>query len=169
LPFDIEKFNDRPTLVQAGDWLRNLQAIHRVEAPGYRRAMLKNTHTQKYLDNEIEAFGDFIDNDVEVYTMVLNDEYDELLSSSVVICWLCATAANNLILECIARKAPIIINPLPSIVENLGENYPLCIADLSEAKSLLENKKLIQDVHDYLSNYRFENMYSYQPFCENYS
>jgi hypothetical protein len=168
-PFDLAKFNEKPTLVQAGDWLRNLQAIHKVKAPNYRRVMLKKMYTDAYLNNEIAVFGDFIDSDVEVYTMVPNDEYDELLSSSVVICWLYATAANNLILECIARKTPILINPLPSVVEYLGEDYPLYIDDLSEVKSKLENKQLIKEAHEYLSDSRFRDIYSYQRFFENFS
>lgn len=168
-PFDLVKFNVRPTLVQAGDWLRNLQAIHRIEAPNYLRVMLKKSHTDVYLNKEIAVFGDFIDSEVEVYTMVPNEEYDELLSTSVVICWLYASAANNLVLECIARKTPILINPLPSVVEYLGEDYPLYIEDLSEVKSKLENKLLIKEAHEYLDNSRFKDIYSYQRFFENFS
>jgi len=168
-PFNIEQFNENPTLVQAGDWLRNLQAIHKVEAPKFRRIMLKKTHTDAYLNNEIGVFGDFIDSDVEIFTMIPNEEYDALLSSSVVLCWLYATAANNLILECIARKTPIIINPLPSVVEYLGKEYPLYIDDLSEVKSKLENKNLIKEAHEYLANKKFRNIYSYQRFFENFS
>jgi hypothetical protein len=167
--FELEKFNAKPTLVQAGDWLRNLQAIHRVKAEGYRRVMLKKAYTDAYLNNEIAEFGDFIDSAVETYTMVPNDEYDTLLSTSVVICWLHATAANNLILECIARQTPLIINPLPSVVEYLGEDYPLYIDHLCEAEALLENKQLIKEAHEYLASKYFRETYSYQRFFENFS
>jgi hypothetical protein len=167
--FNLDKFNESPTLVQAGDWLRNLQAIHKVEAPGYRKVMLKKSHTDLYLNNEIEVFGEYIDESVETYTMVPNHEYDDLLSNSVVVCWLYATAANNLILECIARQTPILINPLPSVVEYLGEHYPLYIDDLSEAKAILANKALIKEAHEYLSQNKFKDIYSYQRFFENFS
>lgn len=167
-PFDYEKYVNTPTIVQAGDWLRKLQAIHQIKANGHRRVMLKKTHTDSYLQNEISTFGNRIDPDVEVFTMVSNEEYDELLSSSVVICWLYATAANNLVLECIARKTPLLINPLPSVVEYLGPDYPLYINDIAEAEKLLADKQRIKAAHDYLSNKRFREELSYQKFFEEF-
>ncbi|GIU02818.1 hypothetical protein [Shewanella algidipiscicola] len=167
-PFDFEVFAIAPTLVQAGDWLRKLQAIHLIKAEGYRRVMLKKTYTDDYLANEIATFGNNIDPNVEVFTMVPNDEYDELLSSSVVICWLYATAANNLVLECIARKTPLLINPLPSVVEYLGADYPLYINDMDEAEVMLADKARIKEAHLYLSNERFRTDLSYQTFFENF-
>lgn len=167
-PFDFERYVKSPTLVQAGDWLRKLQAIHQIKASGHRRVMLKKAHTDTYLQNEITVFGNSIDPDVEVFTMVSNEEYDNLLSSSVVICWLYATAANNLVLECIARKTPLIINPLPSVVEYLGPDYPLYINDIAEAEKLLTDKQRIKAAHDYLGNKRFKEELSYQTFFEKF-
>ncbi|MET6759724.1 hypothetical protein [Pseudoalteromonas sp. NCIMB_1079] len=167
-PFDYERYTNTPTLVQAGDWLRKLQAIHQIKANGHRRVMLKKTHTDEYLQKEINVFGNSIDPDVEVFTMVSNEEYDDLLSGSVVVCWLYATAANNLVLECIARKTPLLINPLPSVVEYLGQDYPLYINDIAEAEVLLANKQRIKAAHDYLSNRQFSIELSYQTFFERF-
>jgi hypothetical protein len=166
--FDFERYTNKPTLVQAGDWLRKLQAIHQIKANGHRRVMLKKAYTNSYLANEIAEFGDVTDPSVEIFTMVSNEEYDDLLSSSVVVCWLYATAANNLVLECIARKTPLLINPLPSVVEYLGLDYPLYINDIAEAEALLADKQRIKTAHDYLKNSKFRTELSYQAFFEKF-
>ena len=59
------------------------------------------------------------------------------LSSSVVLCLLYATAANNVVIECIARATPILVNPLAAVVEYLGPDYPLYACDEDEAALLL--------------------------------
>jgi hypothetical protein len=166
--FNFERYKNAPTLVQAGDWLRKLQAIHQVEAKGHRRVMLKKSYTDSYLSNEIAIHGDCLDPNVEVFNMVSDAEYDDLLSGSVVLCWLYATAANNLVLECIARKTPILINPLPSVVEYLGADYPLYINDLAEVEVLLENRQCIKAAHDYLGSDKFRKELSYQTFFEKF-
>ncbi|MDG3088651.1 hypothetical protein P7F88_22340 [Vibrio hannami] len=166
--FDLSQFRLNPTIVQAGDWLRNLQAIHKIQPKGYRRVMLKKRFSDAYLSNEIEVFGDHQDENVEVYTMIPNDEYDVLLSQSIVICWLYATAANNLVLECIARKTPILINPLPSVVEYLGVDYPLYINDLSEVDELLSQDGIIEQTYNYLAGRDFSNELSYSSFYNSF-
>jgi len=81
---------------------------------------------------------------------VSNQEYDSLLSSSVVLCLLYATAANNVVIECIARGTPILINPLPSVIEYLGEDYPLYVKDIYEAETLLKKENKIKAASHYL-------------------
>ena len=82
-------------------------------------------------------FGDQRDPGVIARKMVPNEEYDALLSSSVVLCLMYATAANNVVVECIARGTPLLINPLPAVVEYLGPDYPLYAADEVAADRLL--------------------------------
>lgn len=168
IPFSFEQFSNKPTIVQIGDWLRKLQAIHQLNANGYRKVMLKKEYTDDYLANEIRVFGDHIDPKVDVRTMVSNEEYDLLLSSSVVLCWLYATAANNLVLECIARKTPIIINPLPSVVEYLGDEYPLYINQIEDAEALLSDLDTIKKAHEYLKHRDFKAELSYDAFYQKF-
>jgi len=150
--FNWNAYVKNPSIVQAGDWLRRLQAIYEVETE-HNKVMLTKTHTNEYLRREIEVFGDLRNDTVDVRKMVSNEEYDKLLSSSVVFVWLYATAANNLVIECISRCTPIIINPLPSVVEYLGNDYPLYMNDLAEATSLLADKDKIFSAYQYLKNH----------------
>ena len=164
--FDFRKYVRKPRVVQAGDWLRQLQAIYRIKATGHKKLMLRKRSSIKYLEREIKEMGNFVHKSVSVKDFVGNEEYDEILSSSVVLCLLYATAANNLVLECIARHTPIIINPLPSVVEYLGAEYPLYASTVEMADFLLSDMNLILRASDYLRE-RVEAVdFSYRGFRE---
>lgn len=165
--FNPRSYHASPAVIQVGDWLRKLQAIHRIRAPRHRRLMLMKEWTRSYLEREIAVFGDHRDSAVEVLDFVSNDRYDDLLSSAVVLCLLHAAAANNTVIECIARATPILINPLPSVVEYLGRGYPLYACDESEASSLLATSGAVDAAHDYLLVRRAELDLSYDGFCRN--
>jgi len=163
--FDPQRYHAAPTVIQVGDWMRKLQAIHRLRAPGHKRIMLLKQWTATFMAREIAAFGDHRDPMVEMLEFVPNDRYDDLLSSSVVLCLLYGTAANNVVIECIARAAPILINPLPAVVEYLGWGYPLYVADEAEADVRLATPGAVEAAHEYLLERRAELDLSYQRFC----
>lgn len=154
--WDLAAYSASPCVIQVGDWLRKLQAIHRLHAPKHRRVMLLKAYTTEFMRREVEVFGDHRDPAVEMRELVPNDEYDDLLTRSVVLCLMYSTAANNVVIECIARATPIIVNPLPGVVEYLGVNYPLYASDELEAGVILENTSLIESAHDYLKKRRTE-------------
>jgi hypothetical protein len=54
-----------------------------------------------------------------------NAEFDKLLSENVVFIDLVDASAVNTIIECTVRNTPILVNPLPAVVEYLGPRYPL--------------------------------------------
>ncbi|TGD63281.1 hypothetical protein EYC08_13360 [Tabrizicola sp. WMC-M-20] len=164
-PFDPVAYRAAPAVVQVGDWLRRLQAIHRLRAPGHRRIMLTKHWTRAFLDREIEVFGDQRDPGVEMVEFIPNDRYDALLSSSVVLCLLYGTAANKVVIECIARATPILINPLPAVVEYLGADYPLYVTDEAEADRALAMPGLVEEGHRYLVRRRARIDLSYEGFC----
>lgn len=93
--FEMARYRAFPRVVQVGDWLRKLQAIHRLRAPGHERVMLLKGRTQHYLDREIARFGDMRDPSLRMLSMVSDDAYDRLLASSVVLCLMYATAAKT--------------------------------------------------------------------------
>lgn len=164
-PFDLAAYEAAPCIVQVGDWLRRLQAIHRVRAPGHRRVMLLKRWTSAFLDREIAHDGGTLDPAVDMLELVPNEEYDRLLASSVVLCLLYATAANNVVIECIARATPIIVNPLPAVVEYLGIDYPLYASDAAEVDARLATPGSIRKAHEYLLKRRAEIDLSYEGFC----
>jgi hypothetical protein len=78
------------------------------------------------------------------------EEYDDLLSNNIVFIDLFDASANNTIIECIIRNTPVIVNKLVSVVEYLGEDYPLYFNDLQEIPILLTSKNIFA-AHLYLS------------------
>lgn len=163
--FNPDSYFASPCVVQVGDWLRKLHAIHLLRAPGHHRIMLLKQHTLAFMEREMAVFGDHRDAAVEMRHLIPDDEYDTLLASAVVLCLMYATAANNLVIECIARATPIIINPLPAAVEYLGEDYPLYARDVIEADALLKIPEKIKATHQYLLRRRTEIDLTYEGFC----
>lgn len=164
--FSFREYLERPRLVQIGDWLRKLQAIYRIHPCGHEKIMLSKFLTKTYLDREKWEIGDFTNNTVKVLDYIDNDDYDSLMSSSVVLCMMYASAANNVILECIARATPIIVNPIPSVVEYLGPDYPLYAATTEEAELLLSNPDHIRAAADYLARSINHSDLTYDSFCD---
>ncbi len=163
--FDWDAYISKPKLIQVGDWLRKLQAIYMIEASEHEKIILLKQHTALFLQREIEAIGDYRNHSVKVFDFLSNEEYDELLSSSVVLLWLYGTAANNAVIECIARCTPLLVNPLPGVVEYLGSDYPLYIESLEDASKLLADKDKIRKGYDYLlSNERLRQELTYERF-----
>jgi hypothetical protein len=148
--FDFTAYQKYPRVVQVGDWLRKLQSIYQLHTESHQKLILIKPCTREYMRREIEVFGDYRNDSVTELEFVSNQEYDSLLSSSVVLCLLYATAANNVVIECIARGTPILINPLPSVVEYLGEDYPLYVKDIYEAEILLKKENKIKAASHYL-------------------
>jgi hypothetical protein len=87
---------------------------------------------------------------VEIMTHVTDVEYDDLLSSSVVFLNLFDAPANTTVIECIVRNTPILINPLPGVVEYLGKPYPLYYNDLGEAEEKLHDPRALAQGVAYL-------------------
>jgi hypothetical protein len=162
--FCFEKYQSNPRLIQIGDWLRQLQAIYKIKAVGHQKLMLCKFSTKKYLDRDINVNGDFRNDEVRMIDYVSNEDYDEMMSGSVILCMLYATAANNVIVEAIVRATPIIVNPLPSVVEYLGENYPLYASTMDEAEQLINDPEKIRSAHEYLANELNAGELTYEHF-----
>jgi hypothetical protein len=168
-PFSLEAYKARPRLVQAGDWLRKFHAIFEIRASGHEKIMLFKHWTRDYIEREISVRGDYRNDSVLQRDFVGNEEYDDLLSSSVVLCLLYASAANNILLECLVRNTPLIINPLPSVVEYLGADYPLYATSIEQADDLLSDFYRIAQTVDYMKNRRALLDLSYEGFQANLS
>ncbi|AGA25612.1 glycosyltransferase family 1 protein [Singulisphaera acidiphila] len=154
--FSRDAFLDepQPAVIQVGWWLRRLHSIHRLRAGRYRKVMLAVTHRyfQDMLRRDREQSpltGEQLAS-VEVSPFVPHEEYDRLLSRSVVFCDLIDSSANNIVIECMARDTPILVNRLPAVEEYLGRDYPLFFSTLDEAAEKLARKESILAAHDYL-------------------
>ena len=74
------------------------------------------------------------------------------MSQSVVFLDLYDAIANNAVIECISRQTPILVNPIDSVVEYLGKDYPFYYYSLDEAAEKLEDDDLIQETSEYLQS-----------------
>lgn len=150
--FEWSRFQYSPKVIQVGHWARKLNAIYFLDTP-WTRVLLR-----KGIDNlpqvEIEMFNLDLNTQrasgVEIFDSVSNSEYDDLLMSSVVFCNLYTAAANNVVLECISRNTPILVNKIPATSEYLGKDYPLLFSDLTEASLHLRDIGRIKAAHEYL-------------------
>jgi hypothetical protein len=166
--FDLKRFraNQQKKIIQVGWWLRQLSAIYRLPLArgnplGYEKIRLvphffadADAYLNTLIAKELEIYGwevelRFAEN-TRKQPHVDNDEYDELLSENIAFAFLYDASASNLVLECIARGTPLLINPLPAVVEYLGEAYPLYVENLEQAAAKALDLDLLCQAHDYL-------------------
>jgi tetratricopeptide (TPR) repeat protein len=166
--FDFPAFLANPDkkIVQIGWWLRRLSAIYelplsRNNVHGYGKLRLvpmffdnADAYLHSMIQREVDRFelriaDEFLHNTRE-QTHLSNNEYDELLSSNVAFVYLYDANANNVVIECIARATPLLINPLPAVKEYLGDTYPFYFDNLPEAAEKVLDLDLIEQTHEYL-------------------
>jgi len=76
-----------------------------------------------------------------------------------------ATAANNVMVECIANATSLLINPPTGVVENLGQGYSVNARDEAEADLLLTKSAHVRDANLYLLQRRREIDLIYEHIC----
>lgn len=81
---------------------------------------------------------------------ISTQEYEEELSKSLIFIDMYDSSCNNTILECIIRNTPMIICKLPTVVEYLGDEYPLYFENIEEMNYKSNNIELIYEAHEYL-------------------
>jgi hypothetical protein len=75
--------------------------------------------------------------------------YDHLLAENIVFLELIAAAANNTIIECIARNTPIVVNRQAGPEWYLGPTYPLFYESFDAIRSLITMDRIVA-AHEYL-------------------
>lgn len=81
-------------------------------------------YLNKYVLGSIDVLKN-LDVSVTVLPTMSSTDYDVLLSTNIVFLPLVDAAAVNTLIECIARNTPVLVTPLPAVVELLGADYPL--------------------------------------------
>ncbi|MGC1307361.1 MAG: tetratricopeptide repeat protein [Phormidesmis sp.] len=184
--FDFDRFveNSQKKIVQLGWWLRKLTAIyqlpiHRQNALGYEKiklnpAFASNAKAQLEKLEEIERKVSGISSDCHFVTNTrevnhLPDKaYDQLLSENIGFIALHDTSVNNAVIECIARTTPLLVNPLPAVIEYLGKDYPMYFQTLTEAAQKAQDLELIKATHEYLKTCETRKKLSAEHFCQSF-
>ena len=142
--FSFERLvRERPRkLIFVGEYLRNFEAFNLVKFDGYKKVLLRSPDV---------TLGQLtLSSDIEILERVPDDEYDDLLASSIVFLNLFDAPANTTVIECIERGTPILVNRLPALEEYLGAEYPFFYESLAEASAKLGDNSLILKTHEYL-------------------
>jgi hypothetical protein len=139
--WSLKAFLEGPRLlVQVGSWMRdetrfesldlgaNLLGLFKMRVGGKRHPELK----------------------VPLFPRLNDEEYDLLLTRSVVFLALRDCSAANTILECKARGTPLIINRHEAVVEALGPDYPGYYNTLEEARTKLNTIDILQACNRHL-------------------
>lgn len=175
-------------IIQIGAWMRDINAIFKLKTnPSYLlhkyaligKKMEGYYQPQPIIDshntNDIHSCmsrdqtGRLVElNDsVKLIHYLSNDEYDTLLSNNVVFIKLIEASAVNTLIECIMRNTPIVINKLPSIIELLGNDYPLLYDDIEEVYEILTLDN-IKKAYKYLKHMNKSNL-SINLFKQNFT
>jgi hypothetical protein len=167
--WSFEKWGKDKKLVQIGFYLRNTQLIYQIpDIIGVKKIRLWNN--SKWItsyDETVKNYWNVIkkrENIGKARNMSFQtpSSYDKILSSGVVVTEAFDLAASNVVLDCIVRNTPLIINRCPAAEEYLGKDYPLFFEDPLEIPNLLEK---VEDAHEYLckmdkSDIKMENFVS---------
>ncbi len=184
--FDFKKYlaNERKKIIQIGWWLRRLNAIYELPIPqdnslGYEKIRLvplffenADEYLKKLMKKEQDANKMILD---QLYSQntreiihISNAEYDSMLSENIAFVHLYDANANNLVIECIARATPLLINPLPAVIEYLGTDYPFYFTTMLEAAEKALDASLIFDTHEYLKNCEIRNKLHAEHFLDSF-
>jgi hypothetical protein len=144
---------DVKNVVQVGSFLRNTHAIYQVRVPdefSKIRLLQSADWIEKAHERCREVFSErpYVGSVTDV-RKIDDRVYDSLLSRSVVFIELIAAAANNVVVECIARDAPILVNRMKSVEFYLGREYPFFYEHLEDVYDLLSEERVIS-AHLYL-------------------
>jgi len=157
---ELYRTNPEKQLIQIGWYLKNSQLIYQVpESPEHRRVRLFSTDSflheyDKKVARHWKTLG--TRRAIEPWRvieqcLVTAARYDVLLSENVVVIELLDASANNVVIECIARSTPIVVNRHPAVVEYLGDGYPLYFSDPGEIPGLLNEERVVS-AHMYLES-----------------
>jgi glycosyltransferase involved in cell wall biosynthesis len=155
--FSLEKFtsNPDPKAIQIGGQGHKLHSIYYLPVSRLKKAILTGNHATINRLFEIEkkklALNPNLDS-VEIIKCISAERYNNLLDKNIVYIELYDSVANPTILECIVRNTPVLVNPLPSVKEYLGEDYPFYFESKEEAANKAENVRLIEKTYDYLAS-----------------
>jgi hypothetical protein len=146
------------SLVQLGWYLRNTRAIFQVP-PLVSHRKLRVWPTFPWVQDYDRTVRDYWaqraqrieSGEVTQIQLLDTQRYDQLLARHVVLTELFAASANNVVIECIARCTPIVVNRHPAVTEYLGTDYPLYFDRIEEVPQLLQTERVI-DAHRYLRN-----------------
>ena len=158
MKFDWKKFDsaEQKKVVFIGEFLRNYQTFFDLKVPrDFQKYLLKapDVNFDSLLDCDKKQLTLQTNDSVIIKDRVSNEEYDDLLSSSIIFLNLYDAPANTTVIECLGRNTPLIVNRLPGIEEYIGREYPLLYDSIDEAEKMLQNRGQLERASAYMENH----------------
>ena len=171
--FDWNRFEaqEKKRVLFIGEYLRNYQAFCDLVVPTtHQKYLLKSPDVDFscLFDCNKQKIDVKFNDSVTIKEWVPDDEYDELLSSSIVFLNLYDAAAITTVVECLSRNTPLVINRLAAVEEYLGSSYPLFYDTLEEAAKLISNNEMLKNAEKYLKSYSGKSLLTPEKFTENF-
>ena len=169
LVFSMDRYqqNESKKVVMIGHWLRKYRSMFDLRSPIPKFILFA---TEKFNFPRLINLecSKQINEDVQKIDRLDNAGYDDLLSKNIIFLDLYDAAANNVVVECIARKTPLLVNRLPATEEYLGVNYPFFFSDLKEAENKINDPSLIEETHEYLGKLPIRGRISVDYFVNSF-
>jgi hypothetical protein len=167
--FDLRQFLASPLrrILHIGWWLRRIHSFCLLPTSRYRRTLLQvDSEDFQHAWQAETAFlpTPQVLHGVEVLSYRDARAYDALLAGSIVFLDLYDSSANNVVVECLIRGTPLVVNRLPAVVEYLGEDYPLYFDSLEEAARKAENDRAVTAAHQHMLANPIRAMLSVEHF-----
>ncbi len=168
--FTLEKYrnNSSKKIFQVGWWLQRVHAIYLLPAEqmGFEKLWIKfnDSNLDQIIINErkhlkeCNLFYDFMVDSVKVVETPGEALYASLLSENLTFAHYYDAAMISFLVECIARKVPILINPHQAVREYLGDDYPFYYYFYKDAAEKAVDLKLVQKTYKHLN--RLSKQYS---------
>ena len=155
-----------------GEFLRNFQAFYDLEVPaGYQKVFLKapDINFENLYNCNMEKVDLKTNNSVVIIDRVPDEDYDKLLSSSIVFLSLYDAPANTTVTECLGRHTPLVVNRLSGIKDYLGKNYPLFYNTLEQATELLRSRGKLAEASRYLATHCSKTQLTGEEFVKSFA
>jgi len=166
--FNLDEFhmNGDRRIIQIGQQLRKITSIYLLpDMKDYKKLWLTGTKDfdklRRFMNHEIEQLHidrNRVDMNNNIMTYLKNySDYDILLTKNIIFIDLFDASANNVIVECIVRNTPIVVNKIPAVVDYLGEDYPLYFNNIDEIPHIITNENIYK-AHHYLVAMRKDDL-----------
>jgi hypothetical protein len=153
--FDYVAFKENKKIFHIGWWLRNFKTFVDFYPPidFSKYILVKKDFEKDWLNMSVN----FDLRNIDIIYELSNTDYEKIFRDSCIFLDLEDAVANNVILECIKFNTPIIVKKIDSIVEYLGEDYPLYFSNEEDLNKIVsctseEFLDMILYAHEYLVN-----------------
>lgn len=170
--FKFHKFknNDNKQIILLGKQLRKIKTIYLLNCPRFQKIWLPGTSNVgnyttvlneelKTIKTKIDTGPSRRDNDgnwtgVSISHYCYIQDYDHAICENIIIVDLWDATANNSVLECLIRNIPFFVPKIESVVEYLGQDYPMYFETLNELENIINGdgiESLYKKTHNYLT------------------